>query len=249
MKKASDVNSHRDLWTKKETLRRVYQDYHDHIRNACKKGPTLEIGGGSGHFRDADSNVVSIDIQWLPWLDAVADAHELPFGEASFDNIIMLDVLHHLSLPNQFFAEVERILRPGGHIVMMEPAMTPVSRTILSLFHEEPVDLSVHPLDNTPQTGLRPEDANQAIPHLIFNRFQVQFSDLFPQLTISKKSYLSLWAYPLSGGFKGWSLLPPFLVHPLLYIEGVLMPILGFLAAFRLFVVLQKEAGTQHKNP
>jgi SAM-dependent methyltransferase len=243
MKEASDVNKYRELWEKKGALRRVYQNYHDCILAACRNGSTLEIGGGSGHFRKAKGGIVSIDIQPLAWLDAVADAHHLPFGGSTFDNIVMLDVLHHLSLPRLFFIEAQRILKPGGRLVMMEPAMTPVSRTILSLFHEEPVDLSARPLDDAPQTGERPEDANQAIPHLIFNRFQEKFSKLFPQLIVLEKKYLSLWAYPLSGGFKAWSLMPPFLVRPLLALEYFAMPVLGPLAAFRLFIVLKKDAG------
>ena len=124
---------------------------------------------------------------------------------------------------------------------MIEPAMTPISRTILSLFHEEPVILSARPLDGMPQTGKGPEDANQAIPHLIFNCFQQKFGSLFPHLIILEKKYLSLWAYPLSGGFKNWSLLPSFLVHPLLIFENFVMPLFGPLAAFRLWVVLQKK--------
>ena len=247
MEDTSYANQHRKLWEKKKTLRLIYQDYHNYILNACDKGLTLEIGGGSGHLQKTKIDVISIDIQQLPWLDAVADAHHLPFGNATFDNIIMLDVLHHLSQPRLFFNEIERVLKLTGRFVMMEPAMTPISRTILSLFHQEPVDLSAHPLEDTPQTGNRPEDANQAIPHLIFNRFQKQFADLFPQMTIQEKRYLSLWAYPLSGGLKNWSLLPPFLVKPLLYLENTMMPLLGPLAAFRLFVVLQKEL-VSHKN-
>ena len=241
MKEASDVNQHREVWKKKGTLRRVYENYHDHIRSACRTGLTLEIGGGSGHFREAQSDIISIDIQQLPWLDTVADAHQLPFSNDAFENIIMLDVLHHLSRPRFFFTEIERVLKPGGRLVMMEPAMTPISKTILSLFHEEPVVLSARPLEDTPQTGARPEDANQAIPHLIFNRFQQEFTALFPHLIIQEKKYLSLWAYPLSGGFKNWCLLPQFLVNPLLKVETILMPVLGPLAAFRLWVVIQKQ--------
>ncbi len=240
-----DINSHRELWNKKGSLRRVYQDYHRHILSACRKGSTLEIGSGSGHFSETCNEAVSIDIQTLPWIDAVADAHRLPFAEATFDNIVILDVLHHLNLPRLFFSEAQRVLKPKGHLVIIEPAITLVSRTFFSLFHEEPVNLSATPLDETPQTGKRPEDANQAIPHLIFNRFQREFSELFPQLVIREKRYLSLWAYPLSGGFKAWSLIPSFMVRPLLILEQMAMPILGSLAAFRLFIVLKKE----HQTP
>jgi SAM-dependent methyltransferase len=241
MKEASDVSQHRVLWGGKGTLRRVYKDYHSHIRSACGTGQTLEIGCGSGHFREEQADIISIDIQQLPWLDAVADAHQLPFGDAFFENIIMLDVLHHLSRPLLFFTKIERVLKPSGRLVTMEPAMTPISRTILSLFHEEPVILSARPLDGMPQTGKGPEDANQAIPRLIFNCFQQKFASLFPYLIILEKEYLSLWAYPLFGGLKNWSLLPPFLVHPSLILENFVMPLLGPLVAFHLSIVLPKK--------
>ena len=119
-------------------FRGVYQYYHKHIRAACVDGMALEIGCGSGHFRDIASNTISIYIQFLPWPDAGADAHNLPFENATFDNIILLDVLHHLSHPKQL---AERILKPGGHIALIELAMTCVSSTIFPLFHEGPVNL------------------------------------------------------------------------------------------------------------
>ncbi len=241
MKQAAAVYQHRQVWQDKASLRRIYQDYHRHMRAACGPGETLEIGGGSGRFQETATGVISIDIQFLPWLHAVADAHSLPFADQSFDNIVMLDVLHHLSRPLVFFGEIQRVLKPGGRLVLMEPAMTPISRTILSLFHQEPVDLTARPLDGSRQSGEAPEDANQAIPHLIFNRFSDQFADAFPRLVLVEKKYLSLWAYPLSGGFKPWSLLPGFLVRPVLELENILLPVLGSLAAFRLLVVLEKR--------
>jgi len=63
--------------------------------------------------------VVSTDILPAPWLDALADAQRLPFAAASFDNIEMFDVLHHLDQPRMFLQEAERVLRRGGRIVMV----------------------------------------------------------------------------------------------------------------------------------
>jgi SAM-dependent methyltransferase len=50
-----------------------------------------------------------------------------PFAAASFDNIATFDVLHHLERPRLFFQEAERVLRLGGRIVMVEPAITPLN--------------------------------------------------------------------------------------------------------------------------
>ena len=94
-------------------------------------GPILEIGAGGGHSQSYIPDAISIDIQVVPWLDAVADAHALPFSDGIFSNIFMLDVMHHLSNPNSFLREAQRVLAPGGRIVMIEPEITPLSRFFL----------------------------------------------------------------------------------------------------------------------
>jgi hypothetical protein len=50
---------------------------------------------------------------------------------------------------------------------------------------------------------------------------------------------MSLFVYPLSGGFKKWSLIPFFLVNFLLRIEKKLTPFLGPLMAFRMIIVIE----------
>ncbi len=44
----------------------------------------------------------------------IADAVELPFANASFDAIVMANILHLLSVPTRALAEVRRVLRPDG---------------------------------------------------------------------------------------------------------------------------------------
>lgn len=51
---------------------------------------------------------------------AVADAARLPLATGSVGLVWMIHVLHHLPDPPAVLAEVRRVLRPGGHLVLAE---------------------------------------------------------------------------------------------------------------------------------
>ncbi len=65
---------------------------------------------------------------------------------------------------------------------------------------------------------------------------------LVPELRVVSVQWLSLFAYPLSGGFKPWSLCPPALVRPALVIEERALSVLGPLMGFRLMAVLERRS-------
>ncbi|MBI3270713.1 MAG: class I SAM-dependent methyltransferase [Planctomycetes bacterium] len=48
-----------------------------------------------------------------------ADAERLPFATASFDCICSMGVLHHSPSPERAVAEIHRVLRPGGRLLLM----------------------------------------------------------------------------------------------------------------------------------
>jgi SAM-dependent methyltransferase len=236
------LHQYRNTWLAKPALRVVYEDCYRRISAACVPGTTLEIGAGSGNFKMFAADVISVDILPAPWLDTVADAQHLPFARASFDNIVMFDVLHHIENPSFFFLEAVRILRSGGRIIFVEPAITPLSWLFYKLFHPEPVRMGRNPLACVAADPNRdPFDANQAIPTLLCGRYRARFEQHFPALRVRQVQLLSLFAYPLSGGFRPWSLLPPRLVQRLLRAEDLLLPFLGKLMAFRLFAVVQRQ--------
>ncbi len=234
---------HGRQWREKPALRAIYLDLYRRMAAELRPGTTLEIGGGSGIFKEFAPQVVTTDILAAPWLDLVADAQALPFAAASFDNIVMFDVLHHIEFPPRFLTEAARILRPGGRIIMVEPGISPVSWVFYKLMHPEPVYMSDDPLaDGTPQQGRDAFAANQAIPTNLVGRDRHRLTAAFPQFSVKRAEWLSLFAYPLSGGFKPWSLIPEALVAPVLALENVLAPVLGRLAGFRLLAVIEKAA-------
>jgi SAM-dependent methyltransferase len=118
------LEDYRRAWDRKPVLRAIYDDFYDRIAAACRPGTTIEIGGGSGNLKQRLADVIATDVQFAPWLDCVADAQRLPFAATSAVNIVMVDVLHHLEFPIVFFREAARVLRPGGCVLMVEPAIT-----------------------------------------------------------------------------------------------------------------------------
>jgi SAM-dependent methyltransferase len=96
----------------------------------------LEIGAGTGYFslnllqagivREATCTDISpgmvatlagnADRLGLEVRAARADAESLPFGGESFDLVLGHAVLHHLPDLARAFAELHRVLRPGGRI-------------------------------------------------------------------------------------------------------------------------------------
>ena len=115
---------YREVWERKPALRLIYENFYDRITSECAPGITIEIGGGIGNLKRWLPEVITTDVQHAGWLDCVVDAQLLPFAAGVIANIVMVDVLHHLEVPVKFFREAVRVLRPGGKIVMVEPAIT-----------------------------------------------------------------------------------------------------------------------------
>jgi SAM-dependent methyltransferase len=237
--------THRKVWESKETIRLLYRDYHRRLLESCPEGAVLDIGGGTAHVKDSRPDIVSTDILSFPGIDVVADAHRLPFAQACFAGVVMLDVLHHLERPIEFLHEAARVLKPGGRLAMIEPAMTRLARRFYENFHEEPVDMGADPFAPVVTNPDRdPFDANQAIPSLLFatQNARSRLEATIPLLRVKSVRWLSLFAYPLSGGFQTWSLMPAVLVRPMLALEEKIPEMVRRQVAFRMMVVIERVA-------
>jgi SAM-dependent methyltransferase len=234
---------HRDVWRNKASIRLLYGDFHRRLLESCPEGLVLDIGGGTAHIKELRSDVISTDILAFPGIDVVADAHRLPFRDGYFAGIVMLDVLHHLERPIEFLNEAARLLKPGGRLAMIEPAMTVLARRFYHHCHEEPVEMNADPFAGVVSDPKRdPFDANQAVPTLLFSTPAAcrRVEKVVPLLRVRRVDWLSLVAYPLSGGFKNWSLMPAVLVSPILALEEKIPLVVRRKAAFRMMVVLER---------
>jgi SAM-dependent methyltransferase len=205
-------------------------------------GKTLELGAGSGNFKEFKPDAISSDIENCEWLDLCFDAHTMPFGNSEISNIVMIDVLHHLSNPVGFFDEAYRVLGPGGKIMVLEPFPSLLSLLVYRMFHPEPFEFNVDYFSMTETRQKDPWESNQAVSYLLFFRDRNLFRDRFrDKLRIRKRERLSFVLYPLSGGFEHRSMVPDAMIPFLGWIEKLMVP-LGALMSFRCYMVLEKEA-------
>lgn len=113
----------------------------------------LDLGAGRGRIPEMNLKGVVREVVGLdpdpcvlenPYLDqaiAVEDPRApLPFADASFDAVVTANVLEHVDRPEQLFAEVYRVLKPGGLFISKTPNRGHYVAAIASLtphaFHE-----------------------------------------------------------------------------------------------------------------
>jgi ubiquinone/menaquinone biosynthesis C-methylase UbiE len=105
-------------------------------------GFTLDVGTGPGHLPlmlcDASPTVTVTGIDLSPQMLTIAkrhrdasphaariqyqtgDAKGLPFADGEFDSVYSNTILHHIPDPRPFLAEVRRVLKPGGCLLVRD---------------------------------------------------------------------------------------------------------------------------------
>ena len=107
---------------------RVARCYDEQLGEHAR-GRLVDIGCGTvplyRAYADLVTDVTCVDIGGTTHarhLDVEHDLNEpLPFVEASFDTIVLSDVLEHIARPELLWAEMARILAPGGEILLNVP--------------------------------------------------------------------------------------------------------------------------------
>lgn len=223
----------RKLIQKKLYLRNIYLSFYriflDALSDQKIEGEAIELGSGAGFFKKLAPYVVTSDVIPYEGIDKVFSGLDIPFLDNSIRAFMMIDVLHHVKDSRLFFQEMQRCLKVGGKIVMIEPSNTIWSKFIYTRFHHESFNTrgGWGFEEGGPLSG-----ANMAIPYIIFQRDINQFTNEFPYLKVSSITIHTPFRYLISGGLSFRQLLPS-CTYPLInFIEFLLIPVNNFLGMF-----------------
>jgi hypothetical protein len=104
-------------------------------------GPIVEIGAlqipGQEKYSDLrplfpGREFIGCDMRTGPGVDRVENLHALTFADGSIGTLIMLDTLEHVRYIFDAMREAERVLKPGGVVLMTSVMLCPV--------HDYPAD-------------------------------------------------------------------------------------------------------------
>lgn len=228
----------------KRFLQSIYFEWYYNLVGCIKHldKPVLEIGSGAGFLKELFPSVLASDIFFVPHVDLICDAQNLPASSQSLGGIVMTNVLHHLSNPRQFFSEATRCVVNGGVIAMIEPWKTPWSEYVYSKLHYEPFDAKASSWGCEPGKPL--SNANNALAWIIFQRDLDQFHEEFPNWRIHNIQPMMPFVYLLSGGVSLKSLAPAWSYPFFRVIEKGLKSCQNRLAMFAMIVLEKRHTTT-----
>ena len=105
------------------------------LANLSPSSTVLDVGAGAGiveamNFRDKVARICGVDLDLRvtanPMLHEgrVADAANIPYPDESFELVFADNVMEHLERPTEVFAELARVLKPGGKLLFKTPNRT-----------------------------------------------------------------------------------------------------------------------------
>jgi ubiquinone/menaquinone biosynthesis C-methylase UbiE len=109
-------------------------------------GRMVDVGGGTGRvcsqLRDMVDELVVTDASLGMLAQAQAkrgltlsqaQAEALPFADGAFERVLVVDALHHFRDQRQAVAELLRVLKKGGTLVIEEPDLNAFSVKLVAL--------------------------------------------------------------------------------------------------------------------
>jgi len=174
----------------------------------------LDLGAGAGivpqmNFRDQVARACGVDpderVTVNSFLDEgrVGTGEALPYADATFDLVIADNVVEHLTAPAEVFAEVARVLKPGGIFLFKTPNKRHYVPTIARLtphwFHQAYNRMRGRQAENTFPTRYRANtraDISRAAATAGLTVDSIQFVEGRPEyLRPFVLGYLAGWAY------------------------------------------------------
>ena len=212
-----------------------------------EKGIEFGAGAGLSQFFLKDYNLLVTDFCKSEWLCKKSiNAQDSGFEDESYDYIIMSNVIHHLDKPKMFFNEANRILKPGGKIIIIEPYSSLLFKLFMSIKAHEQISYATHPLSdiysfkNISKSDI---DGNNAVGELLFKNHRI-FEDKCTDFEIIYKSFEECIIFINSGGQyvkSPYIPLPIFLIKFLDVIDRFLIFLWRGMFALGLYVVIKKR--------
>lgn len=237
------VDVHARIVRGKTYLRRFYADVYRMFADASAglpDGRRVELGSGGGFIQEVLPQVETSDLIPCDRHDLTFSALDMPFADGELAAIYMLDVLHHLPDIDRFLGEAERCLKPGGRIIMVEPANTCWGRFVYQHFHHEPF-LPEASTWTLPEGGPM-SAANGALPWIVFVRDHARLRQTHPALRIRTLSYHFPVRYLIAGGVSMRQLLPGFTYGMVAFIEDILLAPLRRKLGMFMHITLEKAS-------
>gem|GEM_PF-1228865 len=120
-------------------------DRYKQLSNRMENGFVLILGAGdkAAFYRQSFSKlkVIITDVHALFDVDLILDAHQLPFEDNTFSAIVLPQVLEHTARPWVVVSELQRVIKPGGAILVEVPFSYPYHSMPYDFFRFTPTAL------------------------------------------------------------------------------------------------------------
>jgi SAM-dependent methyltransferase len=116
--------NHRRRRPKNDAIARRDRFINEQLTGLAKEDLVLNVGCGMVRRFEIDTpaRFLATDLRALSNVDFAADATALPLADDSVDAVISLELLEHVPDPKAVLAELARVLRPGGVVVISAPS-------------------------------------------------------------------------------------------------------------------------------
>ncbi|HQP08787.1 MAG TPA: methyltransferase domain-containing protein, partial [Anaerolineaceae bacterium] len=97
---------------------------HEQISKLSPGSKVLDVGAGRGDFADilTAQNTLAVDVIPFPEVDIICDLTQcIPFKEASFDAVVLMNVLEHVFNTRDLLINTRSLLKPGGKLILTIP--------------------------------------------------------------------------------------------------------------------------------